>query len=66
MGLVAARWITMSTGSPSNASRYSRERTVGFGELVEMMVDSDMEMASHEKTLRDAGHELPAHSGHDQ
>lgn len=29
---------------------------VGFQELVEMMVDSDMDLASREKTLMDAGH----------
>jgi len=40
--------------------------TVDFDELVEMMVESDMEIASREKTLRDAGHSLPAFSGHDQ
>jgi hypothetical protein len=31
-----------------------------------MMVDSDLELARREKTLRDAGHQLPANSGHDQ
>ncbi|MDX9911676.1 MAG: GDP-mannose 4,6-dehydratase [Phycisphaerales bacterium] len=35
-------------------------------ELAAMMVDHDMELASREKTLRDAGHEMPAHAGHDQ
>jgi GDPmannose 4,6-dehydratase len=39
---------------------------VGFDELVRMMVESDLELAAREKTLRDAGHELPAHVGHDQ
>lgn len=29
---------------------------VGFRQLVQMMVDSDMELAKQEKTLRDAGH----------
>ena len=39
---------------------------VGFKELVKMMVESDMEIASREKTLRDAGHAMPDQIGHDQ
>ncbi|MCP3904957.1 MAG: GDP-mannose 4,6-dehydratase [Planctomycetes bacterium] len=35
-------------------------------ELARMMVESDLEAARREKTLRDAGHELPAAMGHDQ
>ncbi len=35
-------------------------------ELAAMMVDTDLELARREKTLRDAGHEMPAVSGHDQ
>ena len=35
-------------------------------ELAKMMVEADMELARREKTLRDAGHELPATLGHDQ
>ena len=35
-------------------------------ELAAMMVESDLELARREKTLRDAGHEMPAHAGHDQ
>lgn len=35
-------------------------------ELAVMMVDHDLELARQEKTLRDAGHELPAAVGHDQ
>ena len=35
-------------------------------ELARMMVESDMELALREKTLRDAGHKLPAMHGHDQ
>jgi GDPmannose 4,6-dehydratase len=34
--------------------------------LARIMVDADMELARREKTLRDAGHELPATIGHDQ
>ena len=35
-------------------------------ELVAMMVEHDMELASREKTLRDAGHKIPEFTGHDQ
>jgi GDPmannose 4,6-dehydratase len=35
-------------------------------ELARMMVEYDLELARREKTLRDAGHELPATTGHDQ
>ena len=34
--------------------------------LAVMMVEHDLELASREKTLRDAGHALPEASGHDQ
>jgi GDPmannose 4,6-dehydratase len=39
---------------------------VGVEELARMMVESDLELARREKTLRDAGHALPAGVGHDQ
>ena len=39
---------------------------VGVEELARMMVESDLELARREKTLRDAGHTLPAGMGHDQ
>ncbi len=39
---------------------------VGFKELVQMMVDADMELAKRERTLREAGHDLPEMAGHDQ
>ena len=35
-------------------------------ELAAMMVDHDTELASREKTLKDAGHEMPEFAGHDQ
>ncbi|HMN97272.1 MAG TPA: GDP-mannose 4,6-dehydratase [Phycisphaerales bacterium] len=35
-------------------------------ELARMMVEHDLELARREKTLRDAGHELPESVGHDQ
>ncbi len=31
---------------------------VGFGELVRMMVDHDLDLAHQEKTLREAGHDI--------
>jgi GDPmannose 4,6-dehydratase len=34
--------------------------------LAFMMVEHDLELASREKMLRDAGHALPEASGHDQ
>jgi GDPmannose 4,6-dehydratase len=42
------------------------EPTTSVEELARMMVECDMELAAREKTLRDAGHVLPAHAGHDQ
>ncbi len=42
------------------------EPKVDFEQLVAMMVDADLELARREKTLRDAGHDLPAAVGHDQ
>lgn len=35
-------------------------------ELARMMVEHDLELASREKTLRDAGHDMPSTVGHDQ
>lgn len=40
--------------------------TTTVEELARMMVEHDLEMARREKTLRDAGHDLPANVGHDQ
>jgi GDPmannose 4,6-dehydratase len=34
--------------------------------LAKMMVEHDLELAKREKTLRDAGHDMPASTGHDQ
>ena len=39
---------------------------VSLKELTKMMVENDLELAAREKTLRDAGHELPTNVGHDQ
>ena len=35
-------------------------------DLAAMMVDHDIELASREKTLKDAGHDMPQYTGHDQ
>ena len=54
-------------GDPSKAMRqlgWKPKCTVE--ELARMMVESDLELARREKTLRDAGHKLPANVGHDQ
>jgi GDPmannose 4,6-dehydratase len=40
--------------------------TVDVKTLATMMVESDLELARREKTLRDAGHDVPDASGHDQ
>lgn len=42
------------------------EATTSVEELAAMMVEHDLELARREKTLRDAGHELPSSIGHDQ
>jgi GDPmannose 4,6-dehydratase len=42
------------------------EAKTSVEDLAAMMVDADLELARREKTLLDAGHELPASIGHDQ
>jgi GDPmannose 4,6-dehydratase len=42
------------------------EATTSVEDLARMMVEHDLELARREKTLRDAGHALPASIGHDQ
>ena len=42
------------------------EATTSVEDLARMMVEHDLELARREKTLRDAGHQLPAMIGHDQ
>jgi GDPmannose 4,6-dehydratase len=42
------------------------EATTTVEELARLMVEADLELARREKTLRDAGHALPATTGHDQ
>ncbi len=59
--------VDLLLGDPSKAKKkLGWAPKVGFKELVSMMLEHDLELAKREKTLRDAGHELPAHAGHDQ
>ena len=59
--------VDLLLGDPAKAKeKLGWEPTTSFDELVNMMVESDLELARREKTLKDAGHELPAFTGHDQ
>jgi GDPmannose 4,6-dehydratase len=42
------------------------EASTTVEQLAVMMVEHDLELASRERTLRDAGHKLPQSIGHDQ
>jgi GDPmannose 4,6-dehydratase len=54
-------------GDSSKARRVlGWQPTVDVGQLAVMMVDHDLELARRERTLRDAGHDLPDSTGHDQ
>ncbi len=54
-------------GDPSRAAReLGWQAKCSVEELAAMMVDSDLELARRERTLRNAGHDLPAGIGHDQ
>jgi GDPmannose 4,6-dehydratase len=51
--------VDLLWGDPTKAKeKLGWEPKVGFKELVEMMVDADMDLASREKTLKDAGHDI--------
>jgi GDPmannose 4,6-dehydratase len=53
-------------GDASKArARLGWEPRTTVEELARMMVESDLELARREKTLRDAGHVLPASMGHE-
>ncbi len=47
-------------------SKLGWEAKTTVEEMARLMVDHDLELARREKTLRDAGHELPETVGHDQ
>jgi GDPmannose 4,6-dehydratase len=59
--------VDLLLGDPAKAAKklgWHPETSVET--LAAMMVDHDLELAKREKTLRDAGHEMPAFAGHDQ
>ncbi|MFT3686820.1 MAG: GDP-mannose 4,6-dehydratase [Phycisphaerales bacterium] len=59
--------VDLLLGDPAKAKKkLGWEPTTTVEELAAMMVDHDVELARREKTLRDAGHEMPAFAGHDQ
>ena len=59
--------VDLLLGDPTKAKqKLGWEPHTSVEELAAMMVDHDLELASREKTLRDAGHAMPAFTGHDQ
>lgn len=59
--------VDLLLGDPTKAKeQLGWQPKVDFKALVKMMVDADMEHALRERTLRDAGHAMPASTGHDQ
>jgi len=59
--------VDLLLGDPTKAKRkLGWEPQTTVEQLAGMMVDNDLEMAKREKTLRDAGHDLPQTVGHDQ
>ncbi len=59
--------VDLLLGDPTKArQRLGWEATTSVEQLAGMMVDADLEAAKRERTLRDAGHKVPASVGHDQ
>ncbi|MEM9065844.1 MAG: GDP-mannose 4,6-dehydratase [Planctomycetota bacterium] len=59
--------VDLLLGDPSKAQRQlGWVPKTSVEELAAMMVDHDVELASREKTLKDAGHAMPEFTGHDQ
>ena len=59
--------VELLLGDASKAKQQLKwQATCSVESLAAMMVENDLELASREKTLRDAGHRLPAGVGHDQ
>ena len=59
--------VDLLLGDPSKArKKLGWEPTTSVETLAAMMVDYDLELASREKTLREAGHSMPEFTGHDQ
>ncbi len=59
--------VELLLGDPAKAkARLGWVPTTTVEQLAAMMVECDLELARREKTLRDAGHNLPDYAGHDQ
>ena len=59
--------VDILLGDPTKArTQLDWQPKVALPELARMMIENDMELADREKTLRDAGHDLPTNVGHDQ
>jgi GDPmannose 4,6-dehydratase len=59
--------VDLLLGDPAKAKgRLGWVPETSVEELAAMMVEHDLELAKREKTLRDAGHEMPEFVGHDQ
>jgi GDPmannose 4,6-dehydratase len=59
--------VDLLLGDASKAqSELGWRPSTSFDELVAMMVEHDTELARRERTLQDAGHVMPASTGHDQ
>lgn len=59
--------VDLLLGDPTKAKqKLGWVPTTTVEQLAAMMVDTDLELAKREKTLRDAGHEMPEFAGHDQ
>ncbi len=59
--------VDLLLGDPAKAKeKLGWAPTTSVEELAAMMVDHDVELASREKTLKDAGHAIPEFTGHDQ
>ena len=59
--------VDLLLGDPTKAKdRLGWVPTTSVEQLAAMMVDNDVELASREKTLIDAGHSLPTFVGYDQ
>jgi GDPmannose 4,6-dehydratase len=59
--------VDLLLGDPTKAKdQLGWVPTTTVEELAGMMVDHDLELASREKTLKDAGHAMPEFTGHDQ
>lgn len=59
--------VDLLLGDPTKAKqKLGWVPTTTVEQLAAMMVDTDLELAKREKTLRDAGHKLPEFAGHDQ